>query len=178
MRTQKFRRTTLIAAACAALALTAPQMATGQAARSNTGSAAAQGGLVTPKNPQALLAVLQTVDPQARLVTPSDNTPYIQSTYNDLKYLVFFMNCDDAHRNCKSVQFYMGFNDAKDTPLERLNEWNKTKRFGRAYRDDEGDLVIEMDVDMDFNGIPRQNFLEYVTTWKSLMDEYKAHLFP
>ena len=49
---------------------------------------------------------------------------------------------------------YMGFSDAKDVSLDKLNKWNKDKRFARAYKDDEGDPVLEMDVDLDFAGIP------------------------
>lgn len=176
MRSLKFHRTMLIAAACTAAALTGPQTATGQARKTTTTSA--QGGMVTPRDPEGLLAVVRTVDPHARLVTSSEEGTYIHSKYNNLNYLILLMNCDDAGRNCKSVQFYMGFDNAKHTPLERLNEWNKTKRFGRAYRDDAGDMVMEMDVDMDFGGMSRQQFLEYVSIWKTLMDQYQAHLFP
>jgi hypothetical protein len=71
----------------------------------------------------------------------------------------------------------MGFSDAKDVPLDRFNQWNKEKRFARGYRDDEGDPVLEMDVDVDFAGIPRENLGETFNTWASLMDSYREFIF-
>ena len=71
----------------------------------------------------------------------------------------------------------MGFSDAKDVTLERLNQWNKEKRFAGAYRDDAGVPVLEMDVDLDFQGIPRENVGETFNTWASLMDSFRAYVF-
>ena len=180
MKLLQDRRAPLAVLACAVLALAAPQLGAAPAARSKTttsSSTGSAGGMVTSQNPQALLAAVRSVDPQAQLQNPSDGGPYIASSYNDMKYLILLMNCDDAEQNCKTVQFYMGFSDAKQTSLEQLNEWNKTKRFARAYRDNDSDPVLEMDLDLDFKGIPRQNFLESIATWKTLMDAYRAHLF-
>lgn len=101
---------------------------------------------------------------------------YIESSHDGLKYLILFMNCDDSQRNCKTIQFYMGYNDAKDTTLDELNVWNREKRFARAYRDDEGDPVLEMDLDLDFNGIPRENVGEALNTWKALMEAFQTHI--
>ncbi|MFA6220440.1 MAG: YbjN domain-containing protein [Erythrobacter sp.] len=133
--------------------------------------------LVTPKDPQAISSAIKEKGWPAKLVLPDDDNPYIESNYNEMKFIVLFMNCDDEHQNCTTLQYYMGFSDAKNTTLEQLNEWNKTKRFGRAYRDDADDPVLEMDVDLDFGGIPRANLLETLNIWSSLMDAYQAHLF-
>jgi len=140
-------------------------------------TAPASAQMVTPKNPQAIAAAVKEKGLPAKLVLPDDNNPYIESNYNDMKFLVLFMNCDDNHQNCTTLQYYMGFNDAKDTTLEQLNEWNKSKRFARAYRDDEGDPVLEMDVDLDFGGIPKVNLVETLNPWSALMDAYHSHLF-
>ena len=86
------------------------------------------------------------------------------------------MNCDEG-KKCKTLQYYMGFSDAKDVSLDKLNKWNKDKRFARAYKDDEGDPVLEMDVDLDFQGIPRENVGETFNTWASLMDSFREYVF-
>jgi Putative bacterial sensory transduction regulator len=112
----------------------------------------------------------------AELRDGGDSSDYLESKHNGLKFLVLFMNCDDDDRNCKTLQFYMGYNDAKGTTLEKLNAWNAKKRFTRAYRDDSGDPVLEMDLDLDFKGIPRENVGEAVNTWKALMDAYQTHI--
>lgn len=138
--------------------------------------AAAQ--MVSPTNPEAIKEVIEAKGWEATLNLPDDDNPYIESSYHEMAFIVLFMNCDDNHRNCKTLQYYVGFSDAKDTTLERINQWNKEKRFARCYRDDEGDPVIEMDVDLDFDGLPRQNVDESLTTWAALMDAFYEHLFP
>ncbi len=110
-------------------------------------------------------------------IKQTDGEPdYIESSHDGLKYLILFMNCDDSQRNCKTIQFYMGYNDAKDTTLDELNSWNRDKRFARAYRDEQGDPVLEMDLDLDFNGIPRENVGEALNTWKALMEAFQTHI--
>ncbi len=137
----------------------------------------AQAELVNAKNPQAIEAIVESQGWPATLITKADENPYIESNRNGLKFLVLFMNCDDDNKNCKTLQYYMGFNDAKDTSLDKLNKWNKDKRFARAYKDDEGDPVLEMDVDLDFAGIPRENVGETFNTWATLMDNFREYIF-
>src|SRR3546814_13713811 len=94
-----------------------------------------------------------------------------------MPFLVIFMNCTGG-RNCRTLQYYMGFSDAKDVPLERFNEWNREKRFARAYRDESGDPGLEMDVDVDFNGLPRENHRETFNTWPPLQPAHRHLPFP
>lgn len=132
--------------------------------------------LVNAQNPAAIKAIVESQGWPATLVQKDGEDPYIESSRNDLKFLVLFLNCTDNKR-CKTLQYYMGFNDAKDIPLTRFNQWNKDKRFARAYKDDEGDPVLEMDVDLDFAGIPRENVGETLNTWASLMDSFREYVF-
>lgn len=133
--------------------------------------------LVNAKNPETIKAIVESQGWPATLITKPDENPYIESSRNGLKFLVLFMNCDDDEKNCKTLQFYMGFSDAKDVSLDKLNSWNKDKRFARAYKDDESDPVLEMDVDLDFAGIPRENVGESFNTWASLMDSFREYIF-
>ena len=148
------------------------------AAAAALAAAPAQAELVNANDPQTIKAIVESQGWPAKIVSPPGENPYIESSREGLKFLVLFMNCDDAGKACKTLQFYMGFNDAKSTTLERLNEWNSGKRFGRAYRDDSGDPVLEMDVDLDYDGIPRANLGEAFNTWAALMDAYHAHIYP
>lgn len=136
----------------------------------------AQAELVNATNPDTIKGIVESQGWPATLVQKDGEDPYIESSRNGLKFLVLFMNCTEG-RSCKTLQYYMGFNDAKDTSLDKLNQWNKEKRFARAYRDEAGDPVLEMDVDIDFAGIPRENVAESFNTWASLMDAYHTFLF-
>ena len=48
-----------------------------------------------------------------------------------------------------NIQFYSFFKKQKKMDLKKVNEWNATKRFSRAYLDKDGDAVIEWDVDLE-----------------------------
>jgi capsule polysaccharide export protein KpsC/LpsZ len=49
----------------------------------------------------------------------------------------------------KNVQLYSYFKKQKKMDLKKVNEWNATKRFSRAYLDQDGDAVIEWDIDLE-----------------------------
>lgn len=139
-------------------------------------AAPARAELINATNPATIKAIVESRGWPATIVSKTGDDPYIESNRNGLKFLVLFMNCEEGKR-CKTLQYYMGFSDAKDVTLERLNKWNKEKRFARAYRDDVGDPVLEMDVDLDFAGIPRENVGETFNTWASLMDSFREFVF-
>ena len=139
-------------------------------------AAPAQAELVNAKNPQTIKAIVESQGWSATLVTKPGENPYIESSREGLKFLVLFMNCDEG-KDCKTLQYYMGFNDAKSVSIEQLNKWNSEKRFARAYRDGSGDPVLEMDVDLDFAGLPRENLSDSLSTWAALMDAYRAFVF-
>ncbi|MBU0864023.1 MAG: YbjN domain-containing protein [Alphaproteobacteria bacterium] len=139
-------------------------------------AAPAHAELVNATDPATIEAIVESQGWPATIVAKPGDDPYIESNRNGLKFLVLFMNCDEG-RKCKTLQYYMGFSDTKDVSLEKLNQWNKDKRFARAYKDDAGDPVLEMDVDLDFAGIPRENIGETFNTWASLMDSFREYVF-
>lgn len=127
-------------------------------------------------DPGAVKVIIESRGWPAKLVRNGTDNPYIESKSNGRKFVILFMNCSDG-RNCKTLQYYLGFSDASNASLNRMNQWNKEKRFARAYLDNDGDPVLEMDVDLDFNGIPRENLGETFNTWASLMDSFRDFVF-
>lgn len=126
--------------------------------------------------PAAILEILKSTEHDGTRAG-EDGTHYIEASHNGIKFVVFFMNCQDDGTACTTLQYYMGYSDAKETTLEKLNQWNGSHRFARAYRDDDGDPVLEMDVDLDFAGLPRENVAESFNTWFVLMDEFHQAIF-
>ena len=49
----------------------------------------------------------------------------------------------------QNVRLYSYFKKQKKADLKKVNEWNATKRFSRAYLDEDGDAVIEWDIDLE-----------------------------
>lgn len=135
-------------------------------------AAPAHAELVNATDPEKIRSIVESLGSPATLRAEPNADPYIESNLDGMPFLVIFMNCTGG-RDCRTLQYYMGFSDAKQVPLERFNEWNREKRFARAYRDESGDPVLEMDVDVDFNGLPRENIRETFNTWASLMRAYR-----
>lgn len=98
-------------------------------------------------------------------VTEIDNNTY-RFEYEGLKILVF--NKEDT------MQLYAGFSGAKIS-LSRINEWNKTKRFTRAYLDKDNDPVLEGDIELT-GGVTEKNVKEWIKTYQVSIRAYKKHL--
>ena len=56
--------------------------------------------------------------------------------------------------------------------LEKINEWNKTKRFSRAYLDSDGDPNVEWDIDLE-GGVSLGAVREGIRTFGLVIDAFK-----
>jgi len=65
----------------------------------------------------------------------------------------------------KNIQLYSYFKKQKKMDLKKVNEWNATKRFSRAYLDQDGDAVIEWDVDLE-GGTTHGQLKESIRTYR------------
>ena len=63
-----------------------------------------------------------------------------------LRAVLFLQDCREG--SCESLLLYAGCSTDNPPSLERVNEWNREKRFSRAYLDEEGDPVLEADLDL------------------------------
>lgn len=73
----------------------------------------------------------------------------------------------------KNMQLYSGFKHAAS--VAKMNEWNKAMRFSRAYIDDEGDPVIESDLDLE-GGATLGAVEEFINTFKMSVDAFQDHI--
>jgi len=153
-------RIAYVISATAALALTA---------------SAAPAATVEATNPPSVVSAMQSAGYQAKLVADKSGDPMIESGVAGKKFLVFFYNCTD-NKDCRTIQFYTGFKPDKAVGLDRINDWNKHQRFGRAYIDSEGDPVIEMDVDLDDGGLSPALFTDNLEFWESAIAAFQKHI--
>jgi hypothetical protein len=135
-------------------------------------SSHAQSGLVDATDPDRILEIARGYG-SANMDTFTDGTPMIVGRIDGDRYNIFFYGCDDNNENCRSIQFYIGWTDA-DMSLTALNEWNKTKRWFQAYQDDEGDSVIEMDVNL-FGGVSFSNIDDVFDWWRIGIKEFREY---
>ena len=129
--------------------------------------------MVSAKDPQSVVKALQAKGYAAEL-GEAGGDPSIKSGAGGVNFTIFFQNCTKG-KNCTTITFATGFTDV-DATLAKLNEWNSTNRFGRAYLDDENDPILRMDVDLDHDGLSRASFNEYIDIWASLAPNYLKFL--
>lgn len=105
---------------------------------------------------------------------------FIRSTRGkeNYEFSVFFYGCDaNTTRNCKSVQLYAGFSPKTKPTLEVLNAYASENRWGRIYRDKEGDPVVEMDIDLEKGGMSEALFLDNLEYFEAVMDRFGEYVF-
>ena len=130
---------------------------------------------VTAANPQSIVQVLMKRGYRAELTTDSDGDPLIKSGAEGVSFLILFFNCKE-HRDCATVQFYVGFDREGNFPLDKINSWNREKRFGRAYVDKEGDPVVEMDIDLDDGGMSAALFEDNLEFCVSIVAAFRSYI--
>ena len=97
--------------------------------------------------------------------------------YEQLKTGVFRLKIMDLSvllfRKDTNLQLYAGF--SKKLPCDKLNEWNKKKRFSRAYLDKDGDAVIESDMDLE-GGSTTKAIKVFIETFKISLASFVSHI--
>jgi hypothetical protein len=68
------------------------------------------------------------------------------------------------------AQLFVAFG-GKQVSTEKANEWNVGHRFARAYRDKDGDAVLESDIDFT-GGVTEPNIKAWVKLFRHLTGEY------
>lgn len=68
------------------------------------------------------------------------------------------------------AQLYVGFG-GRQVSTEKVNEWNARHRFGRAYRDKDGEPVLESDIDFT-GGVTEANIKAWIKLFRDLMGAY------
>lgn len=128
-------------------------------------------------NVDSIAAALRAKGYSVKTKTSSDSgNPIIDTSFGEnANFSVYFYDCTN-HTNCGSIQFYAGYTDSKMT-VETLNEWNRTKRFGRAYIDSVGDPVVEMDINM-VGGLSRTAFEDDLSLFRQVTQQFSNFVYP
>lgn len=74
----------------------------------------------------------------------------------------------------QTLQAYFGLRGTSAN-VTSVNEWNKTKRFGRAYIDAEGDPCVELDYDLE-GGVSDESIKVWFDTVSAIVRSFKTHV--
>ena len=130
--------------------------------------------LVKASDPASLVSEMQRLGYRAELTTDNTGDPKINSATAGTEFEVFFYGCT-LGKACTSIQFVAGFDTADGLDLSVANGWNREKRFGKVYLDDERDPFIEMDVTVD-NGISADVFAATLRNWDNTLSGFADHI--
>jgi hypothetical protein len=145
------------------------------AAAAGAWAAPVQAEMVRGQDPQSLVRALQEAGYTAKLGADKGGDPMITSSVSGTPFQVYFYNCT-KNKDCATVQFHAGY-DLKTSPgLDKINEWNRTKRFGRAFLDKENDPILEMDIDLDDGGISAALFTDNLEFWASVLGDFERYI--
>ena len=131
--------------------------------------------MVRAQDPDSIVRALQGAGYAARLGTDKVGDPMVTSGISGTTFQIFFYNCTN-HRECATVQFHSGYDLNTAPELSRINEWNRTKRFGRAFLDGENDPILEMDVDLDDGGVTPALFIDNIEFWASILPDFERFI--
>ena len=135
-----------------------------------------QAQMVRSQDPSTLVRALQKEGMAAKLGVDKAGDPMITSGVGGTTFQIFFYNCSETHKDCATVQFHSGYDLKTPVGLDKINEWNRTKRFGRAFLDDENDPILEMDVDLDDGGLSQALFIDNIQFWSSILGQFEKHI--
>lgn len=138
-------------------------------------SVPAQAQMVKGQDPGTLVSALQKAGYAAKLGVDKVGDPMITSGVSGTTFQIYFYNCK-AGKDCATITFHSGYDLKSNIGLDRMNEWNRGKRFGRAYLDKESDPILEMDVDLDDGGISSALFIDNLQFWTSVLGEFEQHI--
>ena len=137
------------------------------------GAASAQ-TMVDATDPDRIVNLLRGFG-SAVLETDGAGDPMVVGRMEGTRFLVLFYGCDDAGRQCRSIQFRAAWETGGAYRLADLNAWNRDKRFGKAYLDDVQDPILEMDINL-FEGVTTRNLEDTIDWWQIVLADFKLNV--
>lgn len=74
----------------------------------------------------------------------------------------------------QTMQAYFGLRGTSAN-VNSINEWNKSKRFGRAYIDGDGDPCVELDFDLE-GGVSEESIKVWFDTVNLIVRSFRTHV--
>ncbi len=103
-----------------------------------------------------------------------DNTgdPKISGRMQGYRYTLLFFGCKEG-KNCTYVLMRAAFQHKLS--FEKANDWNRSKTFGRAYRDKEGDAIVELVINLR-HGVTKENFEDTIDWFRVVVKLFAEHI--
>lgn len=162
--------TSLAAAACLAAVL-AP-----------TAMAAETDDKINPRmTPGQVAEIMQQAGYGAYVDKDGEGDPMIIARSGDEKFGAIFFDCEKKgplpDRFCTDLEFTAIYEVDQKPPLVKLNEWNANQAFGKTYLDKDGDVALQMPVNLA-KGVSSSFIVSSLEWWQSVTTEFSKHMWP
>lgn len=146
-------------------------------AASVTTAPATPAAQISPADPAAIVLLLQREGYKAKLDKDEQGDPIIESAASGAQFQIFFYDCTEG-RDCGSLTFHAGYamDEGKKPAVDKMLEYNRRWRFGRAYLDDDKDPNLEFDLAFGGATMPEKMFVENVSVWTNSMASFQEHI--
>ena len=124
--------------------------------------------IINAENPDAILNIARGFG-YATLGKDSQGDPKISGRVEGTRYGIYFYGCSEG-KNCNQIQFATGWGEIK-VPMDEINEWNRKRRYGKAYLDKDGDPMVEMMVNINY-GVTTKNLEDTFDWWTKVMKDF------
>ena len=123
-----------------------------------------------------LVALMQGWGYRAELGVDDYNDPMISSAASGVPFDVIFYDCNQSEpKRCESLMISAGFDFEGSVELSVANDWNLNNRFGRAYVDEEGDPILELDYEM-LGGVTPTNIQQTFKYWEASLGDFSGKI--
>jgi hypothetical protein len=129
---------------------------------------------VDGSDPSDMVRLLREAGYVVTLGRDSVGDPKIDGRLSRTDWTLLFYNCTEG-ADCRDVQFSDGYDLPDGISFSKVNEWNRTKRFGQAFTDAENDPYVQLPVNL-FGGVSDENFLDTVDWWRIVVQEFEDHI--
>ena len=142
-----------------------------QDAPAEAGSAPAD-VLITNVLPPDMLAVIEQFG-TAVMTERAGEDPLIVVALPKYRYGVFLSNCQARFGPCASIDYRAQFRIA-NFGLEQCNAWNFSKRFVSCSIGENGDVLLQLNVDLS-KGSTSRGLIEYTTLWHVALSQFDPY---
>lgn len=123
------------------------------------------GGLVFANIPDLLILAAEVGS--ARLERDDDGQEYVAGSIDNINYALDVYNCEPE---CADLTFTASF-EMNGITDALMNEWNASRRFGKAYIRSDGDAVLQMAINTRY-GITVETFRDDLVWWETVLTDY------
>lgn len=123
--------------------------------------------------PAQVEAVLQRMGVAYTQGEDEDGDPTFTFNLATYEVTMFFYGCEIE--GCTSLRLWSGFNLNEPLEAGHLNEWNRTKRFGTAYRNNSGTYCLDDDLIVR-GGVTSGAIEQFILYYRDRLSEFAAHI--